>query len=108
MEERKLVYFLLKETDLLYSTDKEECEVNPNFDLKVKIMLLNDWTVGVVDFREFEALKEKKHQWLKNRLEESYKLTLDKAKQIHLQKRLDILRHDFEIEKYIYEDQRYT
>lgn len=58
MEERKLVYFLLKEIDFLYSKENEEEIISPSFDMKVKLLELSDWTVAVIDYREFESLKE--------------------------------------------------
>ena len=65
LEERKLVFFLLKETDHLFSQENEDQIINPNFDLKVKLLELDNWTVGIINSKEFESLKEKKSEWLK-------------------------------------------
>lgn len=106
IEERKLCMNLVKESDLLFSGDEEISEIQPKFLLKNNILLKEDWTVCLVDFREFENLEDKSG-FLKKRIEESYKLTFEKTKRLHFDKRLEIYNYPFEIGKYLYHDKKY-
>ena len=56
LEDWKLVFFLLKETDLLYQIEDEKCEITPEFELKNYILLKDDWTTCIIDFREFDNI----------------------------------------------------
>lgn len=106
IEERKLCMNLIKESDLLFSANEEVSEIQPRMLLKNNILLKDDWTVCLIDFREFEGLEDKSG-FLKERIEESYKLTFEKTKRLHYEKRLEILNYQFELGKYLYHDKKY-
>ena len=108
IDNRKLTVKLLKENDLIYSKDNEESVVKPIFELESKILINDNWTVCIIDFRDFKNLGEKRKDWLIERLEESYKLSTENYDKIHLEKRLKILRYDLDHLKYYYHDRNYV
>ncbi len=107
IESRKLVMLLLKRSDLLYAEDGEISVVHPEFELKTKLILKDDWTVCLIDFREFEDLGDKRSEWLKNRIEESYKLTDEKYSSYHKNKRIEVLNNFFNQMAYEFRDKKF-
>lgn len=78
----KFAVYYQKEEDCLYNELGEERLTNPIFDLKREILAQNGWTVCTIDASEFKSLGQDRVEWLRKKIDESFKKCKDKIKEL--------------------------
>lgn len=107
IEERKLAVMYLTDKDYLFDSLGGEKELNPLTEMKLRLLERDDFVVCSIDHEEFMAIRENKSEWLKKKLEEAYKLTEERAKEIHIAHQKKVMERILAFGKAEYEDTRF-
>lgn len=107
IEERKLAVLYLTDRDYLYDLIGGTKILNPLTEIKLRLLEKDEYVVCSIDHEEFTAIKENKSDWLKQKLEDAYKLTEVRAREIHFLNQKAITDRIFGLAKAEMNDDRY-
>ena len=107
MEERKLAIMYLTDRDYLFDLNDDERIMNPLTEIKLKILEKDDFVVCSIDHEEFMSIETNKSDWLKQKLENAYVYTEQRAREIHFANQKAVLERNLTLAKAQFKDNRY-
>lgn len=107
IEERKLAIMYLTERDYIYNEEDGKKVLSAATEVKLETLKKDEFVVCSIDHEEFMAITENKTDWLKGKLEEAFKLTENKAIEIHVETQKEIMMRVSRILRKELEDVRF-